>query len=112
LQQWLAEPLGEKDIPRHGLGPTVPIAECLCVLGGEPRNIGNRFLKIAAEDQCASVHQRHRKLVVRRHVGDTIAQLQVAKPRSVGNVEMIDRMEIVIETGLGDLERREPAAIL
>ncbi len=71
------------------------------VLLGEARDIGERLLEIAAEDQRRAVEMRLAELVARRDVGDAVAEVQVLEPRRLADVEMIDRMQVVIEARRG-----------
>jgi hypothetical protein len=51
------------------------------------------------------------EFVARRDVGDLVAETEILEPRRLADVEVIDRMQVVVEAGLGHLLGREPAAI-
>jgi len=103
LRQRVGEPLGEENLGRDLLGFAVPVAEGLRVLLGEPRDVGQRLLEVAAEDQRRAVEMRLAELVARRDVLDAVGEIEVLEPRRLADVEMIDRMQVVIEARRGRL---------
>jgi len=52
------------------------------------------------------------EFVARRDVGDAVFQAEILEPRRFGNVEMIDRMQIVIEARRSDFFGGQAPAIL
>jgi hypothetical protein len=52
------------------------------------------------------------ELVARRDVGDFVSELEIRKPRRVSDMKVIDRMQVVVETGLRDLTCRKAAAVI
>ena len=99
LRQRLGVALRHEDVARDLFGLAVPVAECLRVLLGEARDVGDRLFEIAAEHQRPAVAMRLAEFVARRDVGDACRRDQVLEPRRIADVEMIDRMEVVIEAG-------------
>ena len=74
-------------------------------------NVGDRFLEIAPEHEGAAVVMRLAKLVGWRDIGDALAQVQILEPRRLADMEMIDGMQVVIETGQRYFARAQAAAI-
>ena len=93
------------------LGSPVPVAKRLGVFLGEPRHVGDGLLEIAAEHQRGAVAMRLAELIARGDVGDAIFEAEILEPRRLGNVEMVDRVEVVIEAGRGRLFGHQPAAV-
>jgi hypothetical protein len=75
------------------------------------RNVAGRLFEIATEHQRGAVAMGLAKLVARRDVGDAVGEAEIVKPRRLGDVEMIDRVQVVIEAGLGGFGRHQPAPI-
>src|SRR6185436_8769747 len=67
---------------------------------------------IAAEDQRRAVEMRLAELVARRDVFDAVAEVPILEPRRLADVEMIDRMQVVVEARRGGLLRHQRAAVL
>jgi hypothetical protein len=112
LRQWLGVALRDQNLRRDLFGAAVPVAESVCVFFREPRHVGNGLFAVAAEYQSRAVTVRLAELVTRRNVGDTVFKTEVFEPRRLGNVEMIDGMQIVVEARRRHFLGREPAAIL
>ena len=51
------------------------------------------------------------ELIARRDVSDALVQIEILEPWCFANVEMIDRVQIVIEAGQRDLACAQSAAI-
>ena len=51
------------------------------------------------------------EFVARRDVGDALVQIQILEPGRLADVEMIDRMQVVIEAGQRHFARAQAAAI-
>ena len=103
---------GEQNLPGYDLRLAIPFAKRRGIFPGKARDIGDRFFQIAPEHKRRSVEMRLPEFIAGRDVGDLVVQLQIPKPRRVRNVEVIDRMKIVIEAGLRDLPRRQAASII
>src|SRR5262249_20721575 len=69
------------------------------------------FLQIAAKDERRAIVVRLAKFVARRDVDHAFVQIQVFEPRSLADVEVIDRMKVVIEPGQRHLARTKATAI-
>ena len=52
------------------------------------------------------------EFVARRDVGHTFAETEVLEPRRLADVEVIDRMQVVIEAGFGRLLGGKTAAVV
>jgi hypothetical protein len=52
------------------------------------------------------------KLIAWRDVADALGKVQVLEPGRLGDVEVIDGMQVVIEAWRRDLLRRQSAAVL
>src|SRR5262245_35745193 len=52
------------------------------------------------------------ELVARRDVVDAVGEAEVLEPRRLGDVEVVDRMQIVVEAWRRHFLRTEPAAVL
>ena len=78
----------------------------------EARDIGDRLFEIAAEHQRGAVAVRLAELVARRDVGDAFVQAQILEPRRLADVEMIDRMQVVIEAGQRHFAGAQAAAVV
>src|SRR5262245_28163110 len=111
LRQRLSETLRQENARRDGFSPAVPFAECLGVARRKTRDIGERLVEIATKHERGPIALRLAELVARRDVSDLVGKPQVLEPRRLGDMKMIDRMQIVMEAGLGHLLRGEPAAI-
>ena len=51
------------------------------------------------------------EFVAWRDVGDTLIQIQIPEPRRLADVEMIDRMQVVVEARQRHLTRAQAAAV-
>ena len=51
------------------------------------------------------------EFVARRNVSDALVQVQILEPRRLGDVEVIDRMQIVIEARQRHFTRTQAAAV-
>ena len=111
LRQRLGEALRQEDFGGDLLGDLVPLAKCLRVLLREAGEVCDRLLEIAAEHQRRAVGVRLAELVARRDVGDALVEPEVLEPRRLADVEMIDRVQIVIEARQRHLTRAQAAAI-
>ena len=111
LRQRLREPLGQQDLCGDGFGAPVPRAERRRVTLRETRDVGDGFLEIAPEHQRGAVAVSLAEFVAGRDVGDPIVEAEVPEPRRLADVEMIDRMQVVVEAGLRDFLGRQAAAI-
>ena len=78
---------------------------------GEARDVGDQLFEIAPEHQRAAVAVRLAELVARRDVGDAFVRAEILEPRRLADVEMIDRVQVVIEAGQRHLARAQSAAI-
>ena len=67
---------GRKIFAGDLLGLAVPVAEGLRVLLGEARDVGERLLEVAAEDQRRAVEMRLAELVARRDVVDAVGEVR------------------------------------
>src|SRR5262245_12560081 len=103
LRQRLGEALGQEDARRDGFRPAVPFAERLGVARRKARDIGKRLVEIAAEHERGPIAMRLAELVARRDVSDLAVKPQVLEPGCLADMEMIDRMQIVMEARRGDL---------
>ena len=112
LRQRLGVALGDQNLRGDLFGAAVPVAEGIGVFFREPRHVGDGLFAIAAEHQSRAVAVRLTELVARRDVSDAVFKTEVLEPRRLGNVEMIDGMQIVIEARRRHFLGREPAAIL
>ena len=112
LRQRIGKPLRQEDFRRDLLGLAIPVAEGLRVLLGEARDIGERLLQVAAEDQRRAVEMRLAELVARRDVFDAVGEIEILEPGRLADVEMIDRMQVVIEARRGRLFGDQRAAVL
>ena len=112
LRQRIGEPLGQEDLRGDLLGFAVPVAEGLRVLLGEARDVGQRLLEVAAENESRAVEMRLAELVARRDVFDAVAEVEVLEPRRLADVEVIDGVQVVLEARRGDLFRHQRATVL
>ena len=112
LRQRLGEALRNQDLARDLLGAGIPVAEGLRVARREAGNVGDRLLEVAAEHQRGAVAVRLAELVGRRDVGDPLGQPEVLEPGRLADVEVIDRMQVVVEARQGGFPGAEPAAIV
>jgi len=64
------------------------------------------------EHERRGVAVRLAEFVARRDVGDAVFEAEILEPRRFGNMEMIDRMQIVIEARRRDFFGGQAAAIL
>ena len=94
------------------LGLAVPIPKGLGVLLREARHIGEGLVEVAAEDQRGAVLVGLAEFVWRRDVLDAIPKAQIMEPGGLGNVKVIDGVEVVIEARLCRLLGAEPAAVI
>ena len=111
LGQGFGITLGQEYLRRDLFRLAVPIAESLRVLFREACDVGDRFFEIAPEHERASVMMRLAEFIARRDVGDAFAQVQILEPWRLADVEMIDRMQVVIEAGQGYFARAQAAAV-
>ena len=109
--QRLGIALRQENLRRDLLGLAVPFAESRGVFLGKSRDIGDGFLQIAAEHQRGAIAMRLAELVPRRDVGDAFVEVQVLEPGRLADVEMIDRMQVVVEARQRDFARAQSAAI-
>ena len=108
----LRETLRQENAGCDLLGLAVPIAEGRGVPLGEARDVGERLLEIAPEHERGAVEVWLAELVARRNVGDSVGEAQILKPGCLADVEMIDRMQVVVEAGCRHFLGRECAAVL
>ena len=111
LRQRLGVTLRDQNARGDFLGAPVPVAKRLGVLLREPRHVGDGLLAVAPEHQSRAVAMRLAELVARGDVGDAVFEAQILEPRRLGNVEMVDGVEVVIEPGRRGLFGHQPAAI-
>ena len=111
LRQRLGIALRQEDPPRDLLGPAVPLAERRSVPARKARDVGDGLLEVAAQHQRGAVEMRLAELVARRDVGHPAIEPEILEPGRLGDVEMVDRMQVVIEARPGHLAGRKPAAI-
>ena len=111
LRQRLREPLGQQDLRGNGFGVPVPRAEGRRVALREARDVGDGLLEIAPEHQRGAVAVSLAELVARRDVGDPVIEAEVPEPRRLADVEMIDRVQVVVEAWLRDFLGCQAAAI-
>ena len=111
LRQRLGVALRDQDARGDFLGAPVPVAKRLGVLLREPRHVGDGLLAVAPEHQGRAVAMRLAELVARGDVGDAVFEAQILEPRRLGNVEMVDRVEVVVEPGRRGLFGHQAAAI-
>ena len=110
--QRLGEALRQEYASRDLLGLAVPVAKGRGVPLGEARDVGERLLEIAPEHERRSVEVWLAELVARRNVGYSVAEAQILEPGCLADVEMIDRMQVVIEAGCRHFLGHEGAAVL
>ena len=111
LRQRFGKPLRHENLAGDGLGARIPVAECLGVSLGKTGEIGDGFLEIAAEHQRRAVGMGLRQFVARRDVVHALADAEILEPRRLGDVEMIDRMQVVIEAWQRHFLGGEAAAV-
>lgn len=112
LRHRLGITLGEQDVACDFLGFAVPRAKRRRVLLRKARDIGNGLFQIAAEDERAAVAMRLTEFVARSDVIHLVAEPEIGEPRRMTDMEMIDRMQVVIEAPFGDFLRAQAAAVL
>jgi hypothetical protein len=110
--QRLGEALRQEYASRDLLGLAVPVAKGRGVPLGEARDVGERLLEIAPEHERRSVEVWLAELVARRNVGYSVAEAQILEPGCLADVEMIDRMQVVIEAGCRHFLGHECATVL
>src|SRR5580704_16610230 len=76
------------------------------------RDIGDGLFQVAPKDERAAVAMRLPEFVARRDVGHFVAKPEIGEPRRVADMEMIDRMQVVIEARLSDFLGAQTAAVL
>ena len=111
LRQRFGIALGQENLARDLLGLAVPFAEGGGVFLGEARDIGDRLFQIAPEHQRRAVAMRLAEFVARRDVAHARVEPEVLEPRRLADVEMIDRMQVVVEAGQGHFAGAQAAAI-
>src|SRR5262249_8918650 len=77
----------------------------------ETGNVGDGFLEIAAQHQRRSIVMRLAEFVARRDVSDALAQVQILEPWRFADMEVIDRVQVVIETRQRHFARAQAAAV-
>ena len=111
-RQRFGEPLGQEDTGCDLFRLAVPVAESCGIFFRETRDIGERLLEIAPEHQRCPVEMRLTEFIARGDVAHALGKPQIAEPRRLADVEVIDRMQIVIEAGRRCLFGDERAAVL
>ena len=111
-RQGLGVALGDQNARGDFLGALVPLAEGSRVLRREARHVGDGFLAVAPEHERRTVAVRLPEFITRRDIGDAILEPEIAKPRRLGNAEMIDGMKVVIEARQGGFLGHQAAAIV
>src|SRR5579875_3794666 len=96
---------GQEDRARDGLGFSIPLAEGPGVLVGETRDVGNRFLEFASQDERGAIAMGLAEFVARRDIGNARVEPEVLEPGRLGDVEVIDRVQVVVEARQRDLAR-------
>src|SRR5690606_22287514 len=79
---------------------------------GKAADARKGFFEIAPEHQRRAIAVGLRQFVAGRYVFDPASQFEVLEPGRLGDVEVIYRMKVVVEAGLGDLFRHQSAAVL
>ena len=112
LRQRLGIALRQQNAAGDLLGLAVPLAEGRRVLFRETRHIGDSLFEVAPENERRAVAMGLAEFIARRDVGDLVGEPEIGEPRRVADVEMIDRMQVVIEAGLGDFACAKPTAVV
>src|SRR5262249_7712472 len=69
------------------------------------------LVEVAPEHERRAVAMGLAELIARRDVGHLVGEAQVLEPGRLADMEMIDRMEVVVEARFCDLPCRQPATI-
>jgi hypothetical protein len=75
----------------------IPFAESRGIFFREAGNVGDRLFEIAAQHECRSIVVSLAELIARRDVSDALVQIQILEPGRFADMEMIDRVQIVVE---------------
>src|SRR5262249_35754567 len=111
LRQRLGEALRQKDARRDGFRPPVPFAKRLGVARRKSGDLGERLVEIATKHERSAVAMGLAEFVARGDVSDLVVKAQILEPGRLADMEMIDRMEVVIEARPGALVGGKPAAV-